>query len=357
MIVGYLYPFLFFFSAITREWTNLQLIVPFSLVLYSLIVSFIGIFVCIMTYMKEYWSMWPEKCNVLWWMILHSSEKGLDVISNPIDYLHNKRLNTGSITLMTELKRINIKVNLIRKSNRPAFCEDLRQVHTPLETIYVKPNKVRVVLCSKWYNSYSTWWIAIPRYSEILPDEIRWRQMKQDEVRWIWRWDGMGMMLSVKYTPPSLPDMPPTMCSSCNSCSLCITASPNGTHKLATFQWAHLYFSISLFLYFKEFWRRRNAMAGIAEKGNSETSPASLNGQLLQLRLLIGHCASVFGTVREYLLLLRRGSQCFGQALMVHLKHNTGSRSSISSVSSTAPEIIMYWKACHVTFLIYIPPI
>lgn len=51
-------------------------------------------------------------------------------------------------------------------------------------------------------------------------------------------------MFSVKYTPPILPDMPPTMCSPCNSCSLCITASPNGTHKLATFQRAHLYFSL-----------------------------------------------------------------------------------------------------------------
>lgn len=64
-------------------------------------------------------------------------------------FAYNKRVITGSITLMTELKRINITVNLIRKSSRPAFCEDLRQVHTPLETIYVKPNKVRVVLCSK----------------------------------------------------------------------------------------------------------------------------------------------------------------------------------------------------------------
>ena len=84
-------------------------------------------------------------------------------------------------------------------------------------------------------------------------------------------------------------------------------------------------------------------MAGIAEKGNSETSPASLNGQLLQLRLLIGHCASVFGTVLSGIIcLLRRGSQCFGQALLVHLAHNARSRSSILSVSSTAPEIIVY---------------
>lgn len=48
--------------------------------------------------------------------------------------------------------------------------------------------------------------------------------------------------------------------------------------------------SISLCL--REFPQQRSAMASNAKKGNSETSPLSVSGQLLQLRLLIGQIVS-----------------------------------------------------------------